>query len=834
MGRRFVALVTVAVITVVGWTPIATGAEGHLNVLSEPSPEVSSALVAVPIASAGSVGPQVAPATSRIAKAADVIEGLVSDTRSEVAHANQFAEFAATAATNGSVRLIVTLRMLWTPVPLRGARAQEAQVEAIATLQDSLLSYLVGTDHRVVQRYRFVPSIALELGEDGVWALEESGKVARLQQDVVYRVTLGDSVPLINGDDAWGTGFEGTDQVVAILDTGVEGAHPFLAGKVVEEACYSAGSNCPNGLTSQTGPGAGVNCTYTDTCGHGTHVAGIAAGLAPPGSSGVARDADIMAVQVFSRFDGATCSPSPSPCALSSTSDLLAGLEQVFALRTAHSFASVNMSLSGGRYFSACDTDPLKPAIDNLLAAGIPTVISSGNSGWENSVGAPGCISTAVTVASSTKTDGRSSFSNTAPFVDLIAPGSLISSSVPGGTFEAWSGTSMAAPHVAGAWAVVREAFPGASVAAVLQAFKDTGTAIQVRSSPQEFLPRIDVLATLGELADTAAPVWPGGSSVSASNVLEDSLALSWTAATDNVAVTAYRVFLDSVVVATTSELSYQVTGLDPATSYTFKVEAGDAADNWSTDGPQTTVTLPTEHGVGLVDPSRGLWYLRDPDGTVDSFFYGNPGDVPFMGDWDCDGDDTPGLFRASDAFAYLRNSNTQGNADIRFFFGNPSDIPLTGDFNGDGCDTLSLYRPSEQRFYIINRLGENGGGLGAADYSFLFGNAGDSPVVGDWDGDGIDEIGLHRESTGFFYWRHTLSTGIADGEFFFGNPADRFVAGDWGIVDERHTPAVFRPSDATFYFRHTLTQGNADSQFAFGESGWLPVAGQFSLGSKP
>ena len=76
-----------------------------------------------------------------------------------------------------------------------------------------------------------------------------------------------------------------------------------------------------------------------------------------------------------------------------------------------------------------------------------------------------------------------------------------------------------------------------------------------------------------------------------------------------------------------------------------------------------------------------------------------------------CDGIDTPGLFRISDAFAYLRNSNTEGIADVRFFFGNPADIPLTGDFDGDGCDSLSLYRPSEQRFYIINQLGANDGG---------------------------------------------------------------------------------------------------------------------------
>jgi hypothetical protein len=236
------------------------------------------------------------------------------------------------------------------------------------------------------------------------------------------------------------------------------------------------------------------------------------------------------------------------------------------------------------------------------------------------------------------------------------------------------------------------------------------------------------------------------------------------------------------------------------------------------------------QEGVGLVDPLSGMWHLIDTLGHTASFFYGNPGDVPFAGDWDCDGIDTPGLFRLSDAFAYLRNSNSQGNADIRFFFGNPSDIPLAGDFDGDGCDTLSLYRPSEQRFYIINELGANEGGLGPAEFSFLFGNPGDKPFVGDFDGDGIDEVGLHRESTGFVYYRNTLDTGVADNEFFFGDPGDRFVAGDWGIVDGADTPGLFRPGNNIFYFRHSNTQGNADSQFAFGQGHWLPVAGTFSL----
>ncbi len=236
----------------------------------------------------------------------------------------------------------------------------------------------------------------------------------------------------------------------------------------------------------------------------------------------------------------------------------------------------------------------------------------------------------------------------------------------------------------------------------------------------------------------------------------------------------------------------------------------------------------PKDELVGLVDPDTGRWHLRRADATVVDFLYGNPGDVPFMGDWDCDGIDSPGLFRTSDAFVYLRNSNSQGIADVRFFFGNPDDVPLAGDWNGDGCDTVSLYRPSEQRFYIINELGTGDRGVGAADTFFTFGDPGDKPVSGDWDADGVTEVGLHRESTGFFYWRNVLRTGIADGEIFFGNPGDRFVSGDWGTVDGRDTPAVFRPTAATFFFRHTLTQGNADAQFPFGEHAWLPVAGVF------
>jgi hypothetical protein len=217
-------------------------------------------------------------------------------------------------------------------------------------------------------------------------------------------------------------------------------------------------------------------------------------------------------------------------------------------------------------------------------------------------------------------------------------------------------------------------------------------------------------------------------------------------------------------------------------------------------------------------------WHTVSAPHATSSFFFGNPGDVAFAGDWNCDGVDTPGLYRRSDGYVYLRNSNTEGVADIRFFFGNPDDLPLAGDFDGDECDTVSIFRPSESRVYVMNELGSDDGGLGAADFSFVFGDPGDKPFAGDFDGDGIDTIGLHRESTGLVYFRNTLSTGIADSQFIYGDPGDVIAAGDWN-GDGIDTVAAYRPSNQTLYLKLTNSQGPADVSIATGEYTGLAAA---------
>ena len=238
---------------------------------------------------------------------------------------------------------------------------------------------------------------------------------------------------------------------------------------------------------------------------------------------------------------------------------------------------------------------------------------------------------------------------------------------------------------------------------------------------------------------------------------------------------------------------------------------------------------LDGEGSFGVVDTATGEWYLLDL-GTLETtkFYYGVPGDLPFVGDWDCDGDETPGLYRQSSGFVYLRNSNDQGIADTSYFFGNPGDIPIAGDFDGDTCDTVSIYRPSEGKVYIINELGANGGGLGPAEFSYFFGNPGDKPFVGDFDTDGIDSIGLHRESSGFVYFRNSHTTGVADSSFFFGNPGDNMFAANWLWEPGPETVGLYRPSDCTMYLRHSNTQGVADEFAEYGRPAGIPVAGDF------
>ena len=94
----------------------------------------------------------------------------------------------------------------------------------------------------MVHRYQSVPYLALEVGPDALRELAAAGfHVARVFEDQLVFPMLPASVPLIQADQVWARGYDGTGTVIAMIDTGVEPSHQFLTGKVVDEACFSSG-----------------------------------------------------------------------------------------------------------------------------------------------------------------------------------------------------------------------------------------------------------------------------------------------------------------------------------------------------------------------------------------------------------------------------------------------------------------------------------------------------------------------------------------------------------------------------------------------------------------
>ncbi|NOT48515.1 MAG: S8 family serine peptidase, partial [Acidobacteria bacterium] len=410
-----------------------------------------------------------------------------------------FARFVSKAETAGPLRVIVGLDTGFAPVGTLSRDEASKQRNRIKTAQKNFLSrYFAqrGSDDSIL--FETIPFVVITADAELLRRMIDDGQVKTIEEDVADSPDLAESTQVVNAPAAWSSGYTGANWAVAIIDSGVMKTHSFLTGKVVSEACYSqtvsgtATTVCPGGVSQSTDVGSGVNCDPAVAgCPHGTHVAGIVAGNGAT-SSGVAKGANIIAIQVFSRFDNATScgTGNPVPCVLSYVSDQVRGLERVLALSSTMNIASVNMSLGSGQNMGYCDATQAarKAAIDNLRSVNIATIIASGNNGYTNAISAPACISTAFSVGSTgdgssgATTDVVVSSSNSASFLDFLAPGRWINSSVAAvgstTTFENYSGTSMATPHVAGAWAVLKQRKPNASVAQIANALRSTGLGV--------------------------------------------------------------------------------------------------------------------------------------------------------------------------------------------------------------------------------------------------------------------------------------------------------------------------------------------------------------------
>ncbi len=269
----------------------------------------------------------------------------------------------------------------------------------------------------------------------------ELAKEGKIWLDGLRKPTLKESVPQIGAPAAWGAGFDGTGVTVGVVDTGVDANHPDLAGKVV---------------AAQDFVGDGHD---RDLVGHGTHVA---ATIVSTGEyRGVAPGAKVVSAKVCMTFG---CPESA----------ILAGMQWAVD----QGAKVINMSLGGG---DSPDIDPLEAAVNDLTARhGVLFVISAGNAGGDETVGSPGSADAALTVGAVTKSDELAGFSSRGPRIgdgaikpDVTAPGVDIVAArsadgvigEPGQSHTTLSGTSMAAPHVAGAAAILAQQNPSWSPA---------------------------------------------------------------------------------------------------------------------------------------------------------------------------------------------------------------------------------------------------------------------------------------------------------------------------------------------------------------------------------
>ena len=291
--------------------------------------------------------------------------------------------------------------------------------------------------------------------------------VENIYPNRVYQAQLDKSAFAINSPAFWNSNYKGQGMRIAVLDTGIESDHPMLQGKVIAEKVFT-----------------GEDHAY-DYLGHGTHVAGIAAGKdAGQGFSGIAPEAMIMNAKVLDDTGNGD------------TAGIIEAINWAVDPdndpRTDDGADVIVMSL-GGTY-SDPDT-PYEQAIKYAVSNGVVVVVSSGNCGYGcpsskcesfRGVTVPGSVKDALTVGAVDDNNTVTCFSS-GQYIegvgikpDVAAPGKNIMSSYRGGSYAGLSGTSMSAPHVAGAVALFLQKNPDYTAEQVKQAFETTSTDLGV------------------------------------------------------------------------------------------------------------------------------------------------------------------------------------------------------------------------------------------------------------------------------------------------------------------------------------------------------------------
>jgi hypothetical protein len=238
---------------------------------------------------------------------------------------------------------------------------------------------------------------------------------------------------------------------------------------------------------------------------------------------------------------------------------------------------------------------------------------------------------------------------------------------------------------------------------------------------------------------------------------------------------------------------------------------------------------------VGVFRPSTGQFFLSNENagGTPDiTLSFGQSGDQPVAGDWNGDGIDDVGVFRPSTGRFLLRQPEIvvvagfpiKISTTITINFGLAGDVPLVGDWNGDGIDTVGVFRNG---LVLLTNSPNINNSTPTFDVIFSLGFGGDVPVAGDFDGDGKDSVGVFRPANSNFLLSNNLSGVVDIPSFQFGQANSRPLVGDWD-GDETGTIGIFNPNPELFALRNVNAAGTVDLAFFFGQPGDIPVAGEW------
>jgi len=389
--------------------------------------------------------------------------------------AAQVAQVTDALEADGRARVIVMTDVQVRPEAKLGKSALQSQRADIDDSLSALKTELAGTGTRTIEEFTSTPAAVYSVTDDGLGVLLDNPDVVSVVLDGEVESTLASSTGVIDSDllnaaGVLGNNYDGSTGgafQVAIIDSGVDNQHNAFTGRIVSQACYVTDSSCLGGVNASTAAGSADECTHSNDCDHGTHVGGIAAGgLFTGGHEGVARGAGIVAIKV------AQDNPSSSRWT-AQFSSIDNALSRVLALKTGPNpnIASVNLSIGTSTVFTAgnpaCNAVNPNTAMlfQQLQAAGVAVVVAAGNESSNNAMSFPGCATNAFAIGATNDSDVPAGFTNSSADMRWWAPGVSIDAPVPTGDNHGLKdGTSMAAPHVAGSFALLRECVDGNGV----------------------------------------------------------------------------------------------------------------------------------------------------------------------------------------------------------------------------------------------------------------------------------------------------------------------------------------------------------------------------------